>query len=145
VQSHCRAFSEGIEEWLPVKSKAKKQKRIPYISLLIQDKQGHVVIEKRPNEGLLANLWQFPMVPIKEIEIKHLENYISSEYGLNIRLGNKQGQLRHVFSHIIWDIEVFHATTTDKVTDKRLKQIPKDALDTYPFPVPHQKMMSHLS
>ncbi|GEN31312.1 A/G-specific adenine glycosylase [Cerasibacillus quisquiliarum] len=144
VQSHCRAYAEGIEQWLPVKSKAKKKKRISYISLLIQDEHGQIMIEKRPNEGLLANLWQFPMIPIKEVCLKHLPKYVYEKYGIHIRLENKQGELRHVFTHLIWDIEIFQAKTTDKVENDRLKQVSQEALADYPFPVPHQKMMQYI-
>src|SRR5699024_5060040 len=63
VQEHCQAFAEGIQEELPVKKKAKKQKSLSYAVLLIKNAQDEYMIEKRPNEGLLANLWQFPMVP----------------------------------------------------------------------------------
>lgn len=145
VQEYCLAFAEGIEEDLPVKSKAKKQKTIPYVSLLIKNENSEYVIEKRAEKGLLAGLWQFPMVPISEIGWDHVENWVLSEYGLEIKLNEKKGELKHVFSHIIWELEIYEAETLQQyTTDERLCFVNKEGLQSYPFPVSHQKMMKYI-
>lgn len=145
VQAHCRAYAEGIETQLPIKSKAKKKRTRFYAALLIQNEAGQYVIEKRPETGLLANLWQFPMVPIDEIGLDHMENWLHAEYGLKIQLGQKQDAIKHVFTHIIWQLDIFHAQTTVSVlTDERLMFVEKANFKTYPFPVSHQKMMPYV-
>ncbi|WP_339229119.1 A/G-specific adenine glycosylase [Oceanobacillus sp. FSL K6-2867] len=145
VQEHCYAFAEGIQEELPVKTKAKKQKRIAYVALLIKNDNDDYVIEKRGENGLLANLWQFPMVPIEEIGMEHLENWVYSEYGIRIELGEQKGKLKHVFSHIIWQLEIFEANTLQTgLDDERVIFVNKDTIKEYPFPVSHQKMMKYL-
>nr|GGG87381.1 adenine DNA glycosylase [Virgibacillus oceani] len=145
VQQHCKAFAEGIEEELPIKSKAKKQKKVPYAALLIKNEKNQYVIEKRSDNGLLASLWQFPMVPIDEIGFDHLENWVHSEYGVKITLGSKAGNLKHVFSHLIWQLEIYQAKTIqNQLYDQRLKFVDKEGLELYPFPVSHQKMMKFI-
>ncbi|WP_176555783.1 A/G-specific adenine glycosylase [Virgibacillus ndiopensis] len=145
VQQHCQAFAEGIEKELPIKSKAKKQKTIPYVALLIKNDKNQYVIEKRSENGLLANLWQFPMVPIDEIGFDHLENWLFNEYGVKIALGSQKGKLKHVFSHLIWQLEIYQAKTTQcQTTDERLKFVEREELESYPFPVSHQKMMKYI-
>lgn len=145
IQAHCEAYKEGVEEQLPIKSKAKKQKTIPYAALLIKNHQDQYVILKRPSTGLLADMWQFPMVPIDEIGIDHIENWIYGEYGLTISLQQKHGDLNHVFSHIIWQLEIYHAETSQtKLVDKRFRFVPKEKLKSYPFPVSHLNMMKFL-
>ena len=146
VQEHCRAFAEGIQEELPIKTKAKKQKTIPYVALLIENENGEFIIEKRSENGLLANLWQFPMVPIEEIGMEHLENWVFSEYGLRINLKQQLGKLKHVFSHLIWRLEIFKASTdqTDTDDDRIIFVDPTD-ITNYPFPVSHQKMQKYIT
>ncbi|WP_010651444.1 A/G-specific adenine glycosylase [Oceanobacillus massiliensis] len=145
VQQHCRAYSEGIQEELPIKKKAKRQKTIPYVVLLIRNEKGEYVIEKRSENGLLANLWQFPMVPVEEIGMDHLENWIYSEYGLQIQLGEQKGKLKHVFSHLIWRLEIYEATTVHtKTDDSRIIFANQTDIVKYPFPVSHQKMLKYL-
>src|SRR5699024_9352204 len=97
VQTHCKAYAEGIEDQLPVKSKAKKKRTRHYAALLIQNEAGHYIIEQRPETGLLANLWQFPMVPIDDIGMDHAENWLQAEYGLEVQIGEKQTTIKHVF------------------------------------------------
>ncbi|MFD1360716.1 A/G-specific adenine glycosylase [Lentibacillus salinarum] len=146
VQEYCRAFQEGMEQDLPVKSKAKKQKKVHYTVLLICNDNDEYLIEKRPDDGLLANMWQFPMVPVDEIGKDHMDNWFQLEYGIDITLSAKQGDLKHVFSHIIWQLEIVTATTSrDQAADKRLRFVSRDMLDEYPFPVSHQKMMPYIT
>lgn len=143
VQEHCMAFAEGIQEQLPIKSKAKKQKKVPYVVLAITNSSGKWLLEKRPDTGLLANLWQFPMAPINEIGWDHLENWMYQEYGMKIATGKKIGKVKHVFSHLIWELEVHIAETEQEHTDDpRLKFVAFDEFASYPFPVPHQKIIA---
>jgi len=145
VMEHCRAYAEGIEEDLPVKTKAKKQKSISYAVLLIKNTNHDYIIEKRSENGLLANLWQFLMVPIEEIGMEHLENWVFSEYGIRIKLVEKKGNLKHVFSHLIWRLEIFEASTEEiEIEDDRLFLVHKEDIQSYPFPVSHQKMMKYI-
>lgn len=145
VQEYCIAFAEGMEESLPIKSKAKKQKPKAYVVLLIKNDKSEYVIEKRSDKGLLADLWQFPMVPIDEVGWDHVGNWVNDEYGLDIKINAKKGNLKHVFSHIIWQLEIYEAETQQQeLTDERLLLVEKDGLERYPFPVSHQKMMSYI-
>lgn len=146
VQEHCQAFSDGIEQELPIKSKAKKQKTISYAVLLIHNEKKEYLIEKRSEQGLLASMWQFPMVPIDEIGIDHVKSWIEMEYGLKIALSERKGKLKHVFSHIIWQLQIYEATTNCvQTTDKRVRFVNYDQLENYPFPVSHQKMMKFIA
>jgi A/G-specific adenine glycosylase len=61
VREQCGAFEEGRQHELPVKTKAKKSKELNYAMLVIRSGET-VLMEKRPESGLLANMWQFPMV-----------------------------------------------------------------------------------
>src|SRR5699024_6221321 len=135
----------GVQEKLPIKSKAKKQKILPYAAVLIRNKENAYVIEQRPPQGLLANMWQFPMVPLEEIGRDHMEHWLLGEYDLDIKIINKKGRLKHVFSHIIWEMEIYEATTDQiRADDDRIEFVDSEALSDYPFPVPHQKMMSYI-
>lgn len=146
VQEHCQAFAEGVQHELPKKSKGKKPKQVPYLALLIKNKNDQYIIEKRPETGLLASLWQFPMVLANEIGMDHIENWFQAEYGIAINLGAKKGKIKHVFSHIIWQLEIYEANTKQECTDDpRLKFVQLDEIKTFPIPVPHQKAMAYLS
>lgn len=141
VRSFCKAYEEDMQEKLPVRDKAKAVKTIPYVSLLIKNQEEKYLIEQRPETGLLANMWQFPMIPIAEIGYEHISRLVRAEYGINIKMLSKETKIKHIFSHLIWEIEVFTAKTTDSFEEsERVKFVSKQQLSSYPFPVPHLRM-----
>lgn len=146
INEHCRAYKEGIEEQLPVKTKKAKQKKKKYKAILIKNSTGKIVIEKRSEKGLLANLWQFPMVPAEVKSIEQAEQWLYKEYGLDITIHKKLGELKHVFTHIIWEIDIYNARTKQITIENepRIKWVDQTELMDYPFPVSHQKMMKYL-
>lgn len=146
VNEHCRAFQNGVQEDLPIKKKAKKQKILSYAALLIQVDEDKYIIEKRPSTGLLADLWQFPMMPLTKTGMGYLEKDYYKEYGLPVRINDKKGDIKHVFSHLIWEIEVFEAEFVEEVfnLDPRLRVVTTEEIEDYPFPVSHQKMKRYI-
>ncbi|WP_082234830.1 A/G-specific adenine glycosylase [Halobacillus massiliensis] len=145
VQSECRAFHQGIETERPIKSSKKKQRKQPYAALLIEDTEGNVLIEKRPDQGLLASLWQYPMVPLTDVDKKDIPSYVYGEYGVEIELGHGIDRVRHVFSHLIWDMEIYYAKVRKGSLDRKsAKFVSPSEVTSYPFPVSHQKVHKHL-
>lgn len=141
VRPVCRAFADGVVEQLPVRTKSKQQKRIAYNVLIIRDENNRIAIEQRPETGLLANLWQFPMLDRKGLE---MNRYRENDYGIQLRLGKKRSEFSHIFSHIIWDLYVFEAEVAniDELNKhERIKMVPLNELKNFPFSVSHLKIM----
>ena len=99
----CCSFCKGREDWqrLPVKlpKKAKKQEDRTVFLLHCGDRWA---IEKRPNKGLLAGLWQYPNVPghlTAEQAVRWAE-----EQGLHPRNVERSLDRHHIFTHIRWDL-----------------------------------------
>jgi len=97
----CQGFQKGTAESLPVKS-PKKEKRQEDRTIFILSCDGKYALEKRPNKGLLAGLWQFPNISGKfsmEDAIPKLESM-----GLTVRELSRQVSRKHIFTHIIWNM-----------------------------------------
>lgn len=138
LQEHCRAFHKGVEQDLPVKSSKKTQKVLRYRTYIVENERGEVLIEKRPEEGLLANLWQYPMIGEEESEKDVLDGMKIEEKGMVDRI-------RHTFSHLIWEMEIRRAVVVSgDIQGDHLRFVPKEAVDDYPFPVSHQKIHPHV-
>jgi len=145
VQAHCRAWESGRQLELPVKSKAKKKKTICYAALLTTNPEGKILIEKRPSKGLLAGLWQFPMIEFTG-DKDQLAGLAYEETGVRLEVGEKAGVLKHVFTHLIWEIDIYHATTEAlEPVKEHARFATSDEIQARPFPVSHQKMMPYLS
>ena len=99
----CREFCKGRENWknYPVKlpKKEKKQENRTVFLLHSGDKWA---VEKRPDKGLLAGLWQFPN------EGGHLTAAESVRWaedkGLHPRNVERSLDRHHIFTHIRWDL-----------------------------------------
>ncbi len=88
VKSECQAYAQGNPEAYPVKSKKEKPAEETYVALIL--KKGKTYhMEKRPDQGLLANLWGFPL----------LEGALYEELSA---LGQPLSPVSHVFTHRKW-------------------------------------------
>lgn len=144
VQTFCRAFREGVEHELPVKSKGKKQRKVDLLAAIIEDENGRAMICKRPEKGLLANLWEFPNTEISLPHLnkkKQLEHFFKERFQIEAKIVKKVGQMDHVFSHLIWNIEVYKGKIYSPVKETdEWKLVTRKEIQQFPFPVSHQKI-----
>nr|WP_077735283.1 A/G-specific adenine glycosylase [Bacillus sonorensis] len=143
VREHCSAFAEGCEKELPVKSKKKKPALKSLAAVVLTDEEGCFYIHKRPERGLLANLWEFPNTEtIKSLkpEREQLAAFLKEQAGVEAEIGPLEGVVEHVFTHLVWNISVFFGKTLHKPNHSYLKKVTKEELEQYAFPVSHQKI-----
>lgn len=145
LQSICLAHQQKIETTLPVKSKAKKQKKLNYYVAVIESPEGKILIEKRPSEGLLANLYQFPMIEQTKTDCSLLSEYLSAEYDTNLNQEQMLEPVKHVFSHLIWSIDaVKFMAQASFIPKEHQRWVDKKELGDLAFPVPHQKILRQI-
>ena len=97
----CLGHHSGNAEELPVKQ-PKRTRRTEERTVFILSCDGLYGLEKRPDKGLLAGLWQFPNVSGKlelEQSLKAVE-----QRGLQPREVLRQVERKHIFTHIQWDM-----------------------------------------
>jgi len=126
VREYCTAFNEGEPEKLPVKSKKMKMKHLSYNILVCQDEQGRFLMEQRPEEGLLAKLWQFPMI---DTTSQITEESFLKECSINVQARHELLSFKHVFSHLTWHINSYYmkcksSSTGDWFTQEQIEQLP---------------------
>ncbi len=147
VQNHCQAFEEGVQQELPIKTKKKSTKKLRMGAVVLQASDKTVLIEKRPEAGLLANLWQFPNVELPDGTNPRtfLETFIENEYGIKAAINpEKLIEITHVFSHLTWEIDVYFGTVKEKNEKDRARFVSAADVETYAFPVSHQKIWKHV-
>lgn len=149
VQAHCQAFHQGIQDELPVKSKKKAPKPITMAVAVLRNANGEVLIHRRPETGLLANMWEFPNHETDrqqdDDQMGQLVTFMKNEYGIDIQLTGHLFNFSHVFSHIKWNLAVYEGDIMSYVKETdTLKVVDREALTTYPFSVSHQKIIDHV-
>ena len=100
----CLAKQCERQSELPIKSAKNKQKVIPQTILVICTPDGRVAMRRR-SEKLLNGLWAFYQISEcfdEDAVIEHL-----NELGYTISSVTAMGKSRHVFTHIVWEMEGF--------------------------------------
>ncbi|MGX6444683.1 A/G-specific adenine glycosylase [Neobacillus sp. K501] len=146
VREHCQAFHEGVQTELPIKTKKNSQRKVELAAAILKNRNGEILIHKRPESGLLANLWEFPNVEIQHPFMTEREQiatlFHESFDDMNITLDKGIGQIEHIFSHLVWNIRVFTGTiSSDFKQDSTWKFVSVTEMEEYAFPVSSQKML----
>ena len=107
VMHLCRAFREGKEMSLPVKS-GKKERRIEKRQVYVIFCGEELVLHKRGGKGLLAGLWEFPNKLMEKESFT--EAGATDRFGIPVLPGVRQRVIRskkakHIFSHVEWHLE----------------------------------------
>lgn len=93
VQLLCLGYQTGEMLKFPVKSQKAPQAVEHYFAVLIQKDQAFWM-EKRPAEGLLANLWGFPLIESDKVDLIN-----------KVHVTKKFKPVKHVFTHKVWHLE----------------------------------------
>lgn len=96
MQTHCAAFGQGRTAELPFKTKPHAPKQEQIEIAVIVDENGHVLMHRRPEQGLLKGLWEYPSTEaLQEIGVVGaMKNWFSYD---------------HVFTHRRWHVQVCRA------------------------------------
>jgi len=98
----CLAKERGTAGKLPVKS-PKKERRQEDLTVFVLRCADRFALEKRPDRGLLAGLWQFPNVKGCLSAGEALE--WAREKGLAPRDIRRIVEKNHIFTHIQWNMQ----------------------------------------
>ena len=72
---------------------------------------------------------------------KEIADMMFQQYGFDIEIEEKIGEVHHVFSHLIWELKVWKAKCKKKEPIKNVvKFVSKNELENFPFPVSHIKI-----
>ena len=104
----CRAYWLGRADELPRRQPRKKVPLVRQVALLLE-RDGSFLVRKRPLQGMLAGLWEFPS---REVSDGQEPATVAAELLVELGLAGKLcglGQVRHAYSHFRLEVEVFHA------------------------------------
>ncbi|WP_019412720.1 A/G-specific adenine glycosylase [Paenisporosarcina sp. TG20] len=139
VRDNCSAFYAGEENRLPVKTKNKKTKALIYDVYVTQNDKKQILMEKRAESGLLANMYQFPMI---EHVDKNIDSFslLQDRYGINFSKEIELGTFKHVFSHLTWEMKCFAGHAEEISMYENCKWLTIEEIKEVPMPVPMLKI-----
>lgn len=161
IQAYCEAKQTNTISKYPVKKKKEKATPLYYVADILQNDMGAFLLEKRPSDGLLADMWTFPM---REVTKKDYDRFsqiydsqdistgvVAEQLSLYDEADNINGKkllgiVTHIFSHRKWHILVVQdelkGLNNTHLTNQEWSYL--DEFPQYAFPKPQQKMVELL-
>lgn len=134
VADLCEAHRKGEELAYPVRT-TKKERRIEHKTVLLLRCGDRFALQKRPDKGILAGLWGFPVIEgaLTEEEIAAFFRKERLSYTRIVPCGNA----KHVFTHVEWHMTGWMAECRD-MTDAFVWVTPYELQSGYSVPTAFQ-------
>jgi A/G-specific adenine glycosylase len=131
----CVARENGTQEQRPV---LKPKKAIPhYIHAAgVVNRVGkptRVLLARRPPDGLLGGMWEFPNGRVSGDPEKELIKALKMGYRLKVKRKEALGLVQHAYSHFKVTVYVFQCELIEMSKDKNLKWVRMGELGDYPM------------
>ncbi|MCB2209318.1 A/G-specific adenine glycosylase [bacterium] len=140
IAEACQARALGVQEERPVK---KPRKRVPHLTVTaaVIRREGRVLLSKRPAEGLLGGLWEFPGGTLEDSDPDLpacLRREIMEELGVDLEIGEVFGVYKHAYTHFKITLHAYFCTLPDGVEPEtiecdELAWVAPSALVNYPM------------
>ncbi len=149
LQNVCRAHEAGTEEDYPITPESEP---VPHhdiaVGLVFDDDR--LLIQRRPDEGLLGGLWEFPGG--KQEGGESLETAcrreVKEELGVDVAVDDHFYTLSHAYSHFKITLHAFrchvHAGTPKAREGQPFKWVAVEDLDDYAFPRANRRLIEEL-
>lgn len=171
LQQYCLAYQNGQQENYPVKTKKQPPKPMYYLAYAIENSKGEYLLEQRPDTGLLAKMWTFPLMEVtkdayqeyqntyktgqlafEELEVDLVaEDSLVALPGLDTDVGEiiwqtrHLGEITHIFSHLKWHVLLFYGRLVEsKDLPERGQWVAKEDFSSLVFPKLQQKLVTLL-
>ena len=131
VRDFCAARASGVEKSLPTLPE-KTDKRIQVRAVALVYRARTVYVRKRPDEGLLASLWEFPNFENARTDADALAAL--EELSLRAAPMGEVCRHKHVFTHLIWQMTGFAYRAIDDCTPREGRFVTKEELEALPMP-----------
>ena len=134
----CKARAQNIVETLPVKKKKPPIPKRTGAVFWLARKDGAVLLRRRPEQGLLGGMMEFPGTPWRD-KIENLTAYMPA----NCTWHELPGTVRHVFTHFKLELKVYTGVcTSSSSVDGIWSQ--QEMFPDFSLPTVMQKVVSHV-
>jgi A/G-specific adenine glycosylase len=132
LRKYCQSAQDGTMLDFPTPKKSKEKRREEWTVLLLETEE-EVALYKRPEEGLLASLYAFPMLE-GSLNQKAVQTYLQDQSLVSQTLIPLESY-EHVFSHLVWEMRGYHVILAEKPAKSPWIWVKKkDLKKGYPLP-----------
>lgn len=150
LQPVCGAYAEGDPEAYPVSQKRPPRPHYDIAVGLVFNERGELLIQRRPEEGLLGGLWEFPggkQEPEETLEAA-CRRELREELGVEAEVEAPFHRLAHAYTHFKITLHAFRCRIRSgrptSQTGLPLRWVPVGELDRYAFPRANRRLIERL-
>ena len=133
---------QGVEKGRKKRPSRKVKSQVWAVALVEQD--GRYLIHRKEGQGLLAGLWQFPIVVLEEKvpggvrqERKIIRDALKDNFGLRVKITAQLPAIEHQFTHMDVIMKPFHCTllkpSSGPQGPKDVRWVKPSGLSRYPI------------
>ncbi len=106
----CSAYAQGKTRSYPIRTPKPPRRHEIYTVFLLRCGD-NIAIRRRPDDGLLAGLWEYPNIPGAYTEAEAIA--IAQSWNCRPISIVKTRSRHHIFTHIEWDLNAFFLTCAE--------------------------------
>ena len=127
----CAAQKEGLTAELPVRVRQTRRRQERRTVLLLTSADGRTAVEKRPDKGLLAGMYQLPNEEgfLTQRKIRSLVE----GWGMEVLEISFLREAKHVFTHLDWLMQGYQVIVA-RTSNRFLWATPEELRDQYALP-----------
>lgn len=159
LSEFCYAYKTGTQEKYPVKTKKEPPKDVYYFVAVIENAVGELLIVQRPTQGLLANMWHFPLEEVSKVAFLEMKEKMTpqNQQGDLFLVAEEEvepfpefpvvwqkrhlGEVTHVFSHLKWHLLLFYGRTKEEIQLENSQWLKPLDFSQVVFPTMQQKLV----
>lgn len=152
VADQCLALERGT---IPERPPSRPRGELPHRDIavaLVWDGEGRLLVQRRPPEGLLGGLWEFPGGKVEDGETPEdaAVRETREETGLTIRIREPADRVEHAYSHFRITLHAYHAEVASGELDDGVDAPPRawvsrSELNDYAFPAANRRVLEGLT
>jgi A/G-specific adenine glycosylase len=128
----CEARKNGTQELRPVlKAKKKTPHYIDVAAVIVKGKK--VLLNQRPADGLLGNMWEFPNARVEQNPAEELTKAIKSATKIQVKKKEAVGLVNHAYTHFKVTVHVYQCDVISIPKNKNLRWVNISDLENYPM------------
>jgi A/G-specific adenine glycosylase len=147
----CFASTHQLQHQLPM-TESRTPLSLKQIGVaVIWNNQGEILIDRRPADGLLGGLWEFPGGKIEANETPEdcIHREILEEIGIEITVGEHLITVDHAYTHFKVRLIVHHCQyvsgTPQTLACEEIRWVKPTQLSNFPFPKANQRIIEALT
>ncbi|MEC4339070.1 A/G-specific adenine glycosylase [Stenotrophomonas pavanii] len=138
LQDACVARREGRTAELPTPKPGKTLPEREAVALLLRDAQQRVLLQKRPDTGIWAQLWTLPQAEAGSV----LQDWFDAHVEGSLEDAEALPVLQHTFSHYRLHLQVLSRQVDGlRVEEPTLRWVAADELPSLGLPAPIRKLL----